>query len=205
MDKRKRSPCIELEEYFDKLLHSVHCGINPLFLTKPPLKSANCPSPPFLSNPSYVSVFREPPKNLWTPKILQFFILHPILSFKSNELVKTSQFEFLVMTEQNLLVYKLFFALNIPNLSFFMSKFQPPWKRSPLLPQQPLLKIGPVNPTLSFWKFGMFNLPPPLSLSQQNGGCTPCITDHVLNQLGLNLFQPISMETVLKNWNENYW
>ena len=174
----------------------------PLFLAKPPLKSANCPSPPFLSNPSYVSVFREPPKNLWTPKILQFSILHPILSFKSNELVKTSQFEFLVMTEQNLLVYKLFFALNIPNFSFFISKLQPPWKRSPLLPQQPLLKIGPVNPTLSFWKLGMFNLPPSPSLSRM-GGCTPCITLQFMicfeiNQLGLNLFQPISMETVLK-------
>ena len=39
--------------------HSVHWGINspplklPLFLAKPlPLKSANCPTPPFLGNPS---------------------------------------------------------------------------------------------------------------------------------------------------------
>ena len=34
---------------------------------------------------------------------------------------KISQFEFLVMTEQNILVYKLFFIL----LSFFIQKFKP--------------------------------------------------------------------------------
>ena len=45
----------------------------------------------------------------WTPKILKFFILQLILSFKSNlSLVKISQFEFLVMTEQRILVYELF-------------------------------------------------------------------------------------------------
>ena len=60
--------------------HSVHWGINPpqkyhpLFLAKPPLKSANCPSPPFFrqSPPFYigfswapglkVGFFSEPPK-----------------------------------------------------------------------------------------------------------------------------------------------
>ena len=78
------------------LEHSVHWGINsspqkhyPLFLAKPPLlKSANRPSPPFLGNPPYILVFHEPPpKNQifqWTPKILKFFIINPILSFKSN-------------------------------------------------------------------------------------------------------------------------
>ena len=52
-------------------LQSVHWGINPpLFLAKPPLKSTNCPSPPFQASspplylffvPPSVFVFREPP------------------------------------------------------------------------------------------------------------------------------------------------
>ena len=50
--------------------HSVHWGINAPsktppspFLPSPPLKSANCQSPPFLGNPPHILVFREPP--LW--------------------------------------------------------------------------------------------------------------------------------------------
>ena len=35
---------------------------HPFFLDKPlPLKSANCPSPPFLGNPPSILVFRDPP------------------------------------------------------------------------------------------------------------------------------------------------
>ena len=55
-----------------------------------PLKSANCPSPPFLGNPPpYILVFIKPPPSKtqifrWTPIILKLFILHPILPFKSN-------------------------------------------------------------------------------------------------------------------------
>ena len=45
-----------------------------------PLKSANCPSPPFLGNPPYILAFREPPTKL------RFFHeppkYHPKLSFK---------------------------------------------------------------------------------------------------------------------------
>ena len=41
--------------------------------------------------------------------------------------LKISQFEFLVMTEQNVFVYKLFLSLNIPDFSlFFLEKLQPP-------------------------------------------------------------------------------
>ena len=32
---------------FQDSMYSVHWGINPPFLAKPPLKSTNCPSPPF--------------------------------------------------------------------------------------------------------------------------------------------------------------
>ena len=78
-------------------IYHVHWGITthppknttPLFLAKFPLKSANCPSPPFLGNPSYILVLHEPsPKSRifqWTPlSSLKFFILNTILSFKSN-------------------------------------------------------------------------------------------------------------------------
>ena len=59
-----------------KVSYSVQWGINPtsktppiLFLAKPlPPKSANCPSP-FLGNPPYILVFRDPP----TPLKLGFF------------------------------------------------------------------------------------------------------------------------------------
>ena len=42
--------------------HNMHLAISPLqkhhpFFAKPPLKSASCPSPPFLENPPYLSFF----------------------------------------------------------------------------------------------------------------------------------------------------
>ena len=45
----------------------------------------------------------------WTSEILKFFILDPILSFKSNWILSENlQFQLLVMTEKNIFVYKLF-------------------------------------------------------------------------------------------------
>ena len=38
-----------------------HQKHHPLFLAKVPLKSTNCPSPPFLGNPPSILVFCEPP------------------------------------------------------------------------------------------------------------------------------------------------
>ena len=53
---------------FNQAQHSGHEGMNtppknttPLFLAKPPLKSKNCPSPPFLAIPSIYSFFKTPP------------------------------------------------------------------------------------------------------------------------------------------------
>ena len=87
---------------FDHSAGIVHIGVStPLKKTCPlplscqappplPLKSANCPSPPFSNqSPLYIgfSWTSRPPKPRifqWTPKILEFFIFHPILSFKSN-------------------------------------------------------------------------------------------------------------------------
>ena len=64
----------------------------PLFLANPPpptpLNLQTVQSPPFKAIPPIYWFFEKtPPKNhifLWTPKILKFFILHTILSFKSN-------------------------------------------------------------------------------------------------------------------------
>ena len=83
------------EEGFN--IHSVHRGINsptpPLkntapFLSKSPLILANCLSPPplFRRTPLLYWFFVTPPslKVEWTPKILTFFILNTIFSFKSN-------------------------------------------------------------------------------------------------------------------------
>ena len=61
----------------------------PLFLAKPPLKSWNCPKPPLFRKSSPLNWFfvNPLPKSWdfqWTPKILKFFILTTILSFKSN-------------------------------------------------------------------------------------------------------------------------
>ena len=80
---------------------SVHWGIKiPLPSKTPPssfslcpLKSANCPSPNYLT-PSHLL------------KVTKF-------------LVKISQFIFLVMTEKNIFVYKLFLSLDISDFSLF--------------------------------------------------------------------------------------
>ena len=78
------------------LVHSVHWGINlpsktpPLFLAKPPLNQQTVQAPSFLGNsPLYIGFLWTPPPPKsqifqWTAKILKFFILNTILSFKSN-------------------------------------------------------------------------------------------------------------------------
>ena len=79
-----------------------------------------------------IGVSSSPPP-LWNPKMLKFFVLNPILSFKSNYfLVKISQFEFLVMTEKNIFGYQLSLSLNT---------------LSPLPPPHPLKEINPLFST----------------------------------------------------------
>ena len=86
--------------------------------------------------------FCEPPLKNWvfqgTPILLKFFIFNPIpethILKVTKFLVKTFQFQFLVMTEKNVFVYKLFLSFNILYFSsLFMLKLQPPllWKKSP--------------------------------------------------------------------------
>ena len=51
--------------------------------------------------------------------------------------VKVSQFEFSIMTEQNILIYKLFLSLNISDFSLFLFK-----NRNP---SHPLKNGGPIK------------------------------------------------------------
>ena len=96
-------------------LHSMHRGINPPS-KKTPLKSTNCPSPPFLGNPLlYIGFLWTPspfPKRRifqWTRKILKFSPLTSSYLLKVTKfLVKIAQFEFLVMTEKNIFLIKYF-------------------------------------------------------------------------------------------------
>ena len=128
----------EVQSFF-KQVHSVHWGINPpLFLAKLPL---NLQTIPFLGNPSYILVSRETPPPLppvklglshEPPKYQSFSSWNPSYLLKVTKfLVKISQFEFLVTTEQRILLYKLFLSLNIPVFNlFFVKKLQGPLKKS---------------------------------------------------------------------------
>ena len=88
-----------------------------LFLANSLLKLANCLTPLFCQSPPSIVVFRETFKSWifhWTHKISKFFTLTPSYLLKVTKfLVKTSQFEFLVMIEKNIFAYKLFLSLNI--------------------------------------------------------------------------------------------
>ena len=56
-------------------------SFTPLILAKPPLKSANCPNPPFLGNPRFWFFVNISPKNRIFQsalEILKFFILKPL-------------------------------------------------------------------------------------------------------------------------------
>ena len=135
--------------------HSVHWGINPppsktpppFFLPSPYLKLANCPSPrPFLDNSPSILVFVNsplPPKSQifqWAPKILMFFILNPSYFLKVTKfLVKMSQFEFLVMTEKNVLLIN-FFCHEIFQIwiYFLWENCNPQKKVTPSFPQNSL-------------------------------------------------------------------
>ena len=126
----------------------------PLFLAKPPLKS-NCPGPPFRQSSHLYWLFVTPHSKtqifLWIPKILKFSIFHPILYFKSNSILTKN---FLVMTEESVLVYKLFLSLNIPNLFYFLLKnCNPRLKKSPPFFPATLLKTKVLSslPFLKIW------------------------------------------------------
>ena len=78
---------------------------------------------PFLSNPPSILVFREPSLKVGffsePQKYQSFSSLTPSYLLKVTKfLVEISQFEFLVMTEENIFAHKLFLPLNIQILIF---------------------------------------------------------------------------------------
>ena len=99
------------------------------------------PTPPLL----YILVFHEPPIKIgfFSEPPIKFFILNPSHLLKVTKfLVKISQFKFLVMTEKNIFVYKLFLL----NISDFISDHSvhslppsPPWKK--LIPSFPAIPL----------------------------------------------------------------
>ena len=110
------------------------------------------------------------------PKILKFLIFNTNYLLKVTKFLgKISQFEFLVITKENIFAYKLFLSLNISDFNlFFMWKLQPPWKKSPPLSQQPPLKVEVLSspPLFKIWLEAQ-PLPPHLA----ERGCTLCNFD----------------------------
>ena len=120
------------------------------------LKSANCPSHPFLGNSHLYIGFS------WNPLKIGFFSEPPLtpshLLKVTKFLVKISQFKFLVMTKKNSFVYKLFLLLNISDFSLVCllckicttppPPYPPPRKKShPSFQQPPSKNWDPVKPS----------------------------------------------------------
>ena len=151
--------------------HSVHRGYQPPLKNTPPF-SCQLPPPfnplnlqtvqaPFFRQfpPLYHFFCELPPLKVrffsGCPKYQSFSFLTPFCLLKVTKfLVKISQFEFLVMTEKNIFVYKLFLLLNISDFSFFFVKIATKlWKKLPPLFQQPPFQSwSPVKPPfLKIW------------------------------------------------------
>ena len=147
-----------------------------LFLAKPPVNQQTVEAPPFLGNSPHILVFGDPPSKSqifqWTPKVLKFFILNTILSFKVTKFLGTiSQFEFLVITEKNIFAYKLFLSLNISDFnSFLCENCTPPEKSHPPPSNLPSKSCGPVKPPPPFLKIWLEAQPP----CKKGGGCPLC-------------------------------
>ena len=110
-----------------------------------PLKSANCWSPLLRQFPLYIgSLWTAPqPKNRifqWTPIIF---------------LVKISQSKFLVMTEKDIFVYKLFLSLIISDTNLFFM-----WKLHPSFPSTPFWRLRSWDPVKQPLFWGSHTRPP---------------------------------------------
>ena len=105
--------------------HSVHWGIHPPSKTPPPLSCQTVQAPFFRGSPPLHRFFMNSPLlkiEFFSErqKYQCFSSLTPSYLLKVTKfLVKISQFEFLVMTEKNIFVYKLFLSLNISDFSLF--------------------------------------------------------------------------------------
>ena len=117
-----------------------------------PLKSANCPRPPFFGNSFLYIGFSLTPSTpsskawifQWTPKILKFFIVNLIIKV-TKFLVKISQFEFFFCHWIfQILVYFLHKNCNPPPFRKKITRSFSP---------TPLWKLRSCHAS-TFWKFG---------------------------------------------------
>ena len=125
----------------------MHWGINLPSKTPPhlswqsPLKSGNCLRPPlywvFVNSPLKVRFFSK------YPKYQSFSSSTPCYLLKVTKFcVKISQFEFLVMTEKNIVVYKLFCHQIFQILIYLFFKIATPLKKvTSSFPATPLSKL----------------------------------------------------------------
>ena len=153
--------------------HSGHWGIKPLptptpskplfFLAKLPLNQQTVQTLPFLGNaPLHIGFSKPPPHPLKVgsfielPKYLSFSSLIPSYLLKATKLLGgISQFQFLVMTEKNILAYKLFLSLNISYFNLFLCEnCNPCYKNvTNLFLSKPSLKLRScqTTPCLKIW------------------------------------------------------
>ena len=143
--------------------HSGYWGINPLkntrlFLVKPPLKSTNCPRPPFYAISFYILVFQYPPLK---SRIFQWTLSY--FSKVTKFLGTISQFEFLVTTKKNFFAYKLFLSLNISDFNLLLCENCNPRliKVTPVSQQSPLkVEVLSSIPFMKIWLEAQPPLPP---------------------------------------------
>ena len=130
----------------------------PSFLPSTFLKSENCPSPLFRQPSPYILFFCEHPPYkmdfLVNLKNIKVFHSYPHLLKVTKFLVKILQFEFLVLTENSIFVYKPFLSLNISDFIFYVKIAIPfPEKSYPLFPSNPSLKTEVLSSS-TFLKIG---------------------------------------------------
>ena len=120
------------------------------FLAKLPLNQQTFQTLPFLGNAPLHIGFSKPPHPLKVgsfielPKYLSFSSLIPSYLLKATKLLGgISQFQFLVMTEKNILAYKLFLSLNISYFNLFLCENCNPCYKivTNLFSQQTLSKV----------------------------------------------------------------
>ena len=110
----------------------------------------------------------KPPRKLdfLVYPILKFFIFSTIYLLKMTKFfVKIPHFEFLVVTEKNIFVYKPFLTLNFQILIYFLCENcnPPPEKSHPLFPSNSPLQVE-VFSSSHFWKIWLAVQCPPSPL-----------------------------------------
>ena len=106
-------------------------------------------------------------------KNIKVFHPSPHLLKVTKFLLKISQFEFLVTTEQRILVCKLFSSLKIPDFSLFLSKnCNPPEKSHSPISQHPTLKTEVLLSPPPHFENLVGGSTPARPPAEKGGGCT---------------------------------